>query len=138
MYTQAKQNNKLIDYFPCIGRYSVTSRKDGLHHFEEELGKASIIIPSLPPPSFCSQLLIFSRVFHEAGYSFGNLGPLVATCPAVSLPVSCAHYLLTGGAVWAYAKSVRSRKGLDAVQVLPINNATIPDLSIFFSADTQI
>lgn len=114
MCAQAKQNNKSIDYFPSTGRYSAMSKH----------------IPSL-------LLLMAFDVQQSFTWDRIFLWSLGVTCPAVSLPASCIHHLLTGGAACACAEYVRNRKDLDAVQALPNNNESIPELSIPFSADIQ-
>jgi len=49
---QAKQNQEFIHCFPSAGRCLI-SRKAGLHHTEQLLGKTNTITLSVPPYFFC-------------------------------------------------------------------------------------
>jgi len=51
LYTQAKQKEELIHYFPSAGRYPAASWKAGPEHAWQLLGKTNTITMNVPSSS---------------------------------------------------------------------------------------
>lgn len=84
LYTQAKQKEEFIRYFPPAGRYPAASWKVRLQHTWQLLGKTTTITTNIPPPSSVPWAIIAEHdIVWPGKYPFGQCTLAV---PAVSPP----------------------------------------------------